>query len=76
MSGKLMKFKDHMLQKVEVWHPYSANIGEDFCVFEFDNDAMRNDACINLAHYASYYGYITDVGPNETLLIIDTKDKG
>jgi hypothetical protein len=73
--AKFVNFQDHMLQKVQVWNPYSMNLGEDFAVFEFDNNAQRNDACMNLAHYSSYYGYITDVGPNETLLIIDTKGK-
>ena len=76
MSSKIIDFKVHMEQKVKTWKPYNANLGEDFCVFEFDTDAQRNDAAINLAHYASYYGYITDAGPNETLLIIDTKREG
>ena len=75
MSSKIIHFKVHMQQKIEVWHPYNANLGEDFCVFEFDTDAERNDAIINLAHYASYYGYTYEPGPNETLLIVDTKDR-
>jgi hypothetical protein len=63
-------FEAHMREKARMWKPFTLIIGEDFAVFEFDNDQQRKVAIGGLAHYAASYGYTFSKGPRQQLSIV------
>lgn len=63
-------FVEHMKEKAKHWGCFTATIGKDFAVFEFDTDHERDAAHKNLLHYQESYGYASSTGPREQLSIV------
>jgi hypothetical protein len=67
-------FEAHMKEKADMWDAYQVHIGEDFAVFEFDNDEERDSVRKTLMHYEACYGYTSYSGNRQRFAIVKGKE--